>query len=60
MKKTLKTVSIIQIIIGSLAVIGWAGDPTDGFALVGGLFILGCGITALSYIKENAPKLHKD
>lgn len=53
MKKTLTVLSWVQIVLGSLAVLGWAGDTTDGYALVGGLFFIVCGVVALKFISEN-------
>lgn len=54
MKSTLKVLSWIQVILGGLAILGWAGDTSDGYALVGGLLFLACGLVAFSYIKETS------
>ena len=52
MKTTLKIVSIIEIVIGSLAIFG-SFDPLDGYALLGGALFVACGWIALVYIGEN-------
>lgn len=52
MKSTLKVLSWVQIVLGSLAIIGWASDTSDGYALVGGALFLTCGIVALKYISD--------
>jgi len=52
MKQTLKVLSWFEVIIGILAIIGWAGDTSDGYALVGGILLLACGWVALTYISE--------
>lgn len=47
MKTTLKTVSIIAIVLGVFAILGSEGD---GYAIVGGLLFLGQGSLSLAYI----------
>jgi hypothetical protein len=56
MRTAIKTLSIITIVIGSLALIGSVTNPTDSdslSALVGGLLFLGYGICVLIYVGQN-------
>ena len=52
MKTALKTMSIISIVLGSLAILG-SMDPVEGYAMVGGGLFLAEGILALVYIGQN-------
>ena len=53
MKTSLKVLSWVAIVLGALAVIGWAGNTSDGYALVGGAYFIIYGVVALKYIGEN-------
>ena len=44
MKLTLKIMSWAGLVTGLFAIIGWAQDTSDGFALVGGLWFIAWGI----------------
>ena len=55
MKETLKVVGWIQIVLGSLAVLGVLLEPDADaiYGLFGGFLFLIAGWVALQYIKEN-------
>jgi threonine/homoserine efflux transporter RhtA len=50
MEKTLKVLAWVQVVLGGLAIISWAGDTSDGYGLIGGALFLTAGIVALNYI----------
>lgn len=56
MKQNLKVIAWVEVVLGVLAIIGWAGDTSDGYALIGGLMFLVFGFVALKYIGENETK----
>ena len=53
MKTSLKTMSIISVVLGGLAIIDGL-TTLDGYALLGGSLFLAEGILALVYIGQNA------
>ena len=57
MKTALKTISIVAVVIGALAILGGVSDTyVDGYALVGGALYMAQGILALVYIGQQTKK----
>lgn len=52
MKTAIKTIAIISIVIGSLAILGSLGDADFGYAFIGGSLFLAQGILNLIFIKN--------
>ena len=52
MRTAVKILSIIAIVLGSLAILGAITeiDSDSGWAFIGGAFMLGYGITTLAYL----------
>lgn len=51
MEKTVKTLSIISIVLGGLAILGSA-EPVDGYGLIGGAYFLAYGIVTVIYVGQ--------
>jgi uncharacterized membrane protein HdeD (DUF308 family) len=55
---TLKVFGVISIVLGGLAVLAWAADPTvqdAGYTLVGGVYLLAHGIISVRAANTDKP-----